>query len=441
MIDSRRVRCLKSAPHREGPILYWMDRDRRAEDNWALLHAQSLAEGRKLAVLYVVPPSFLNGTFRQQHFMIEGLKETEKELSAKGIAFFAVPGDPAKLVPRFVEEHKIAHLVTDFSPLKVPRAWRTAIVEAIEIPFEEVDAHNLVPVWETSDKQEFAAYTIRPKIHKKLDAFLTEFPTLKKHHPAWRLPAPDWDAITQSLQVEASEPLSWIKPGSQAAHAVLKDFIETKLPHYASQRNDPNAAALSDLSPYLHYGQISAQRCALLTLDHETFFEELVVRRELSDNFCFYNPHYDSTEGFPAWAKKTLTEHRPDPRDYLYTLEEFEEARTHDPLWNAAQNEMKERGKMHGYLRMYWAKKLLEWSSNPEEALKIGIYLNDKYELDGRDPNGYVGLAWSIGGVHDRAWPERPVFGKIRYMNFNGCKRKFDVAAYIERWNGQATLL
>ena len=166
----------------------------------------------------------------------------------------------------------------------------------------------------------------------------------------------------------------------------------------------------------------------------DAFLEELIVRRELSDNFCFYNPDYDRFSGFPAWAQKTLNDHRRDPRPYLYRREEFEAARTHDPLWNAAQTEMVRRGKMHGYLRMYWAKKILEWTASPEEALETAIYLNDRYELDGRDPNGYAGIAWSIGGVHDRAWKERPVFGKIRYMSYQGCAGKFPVRDYLEQY-------
>jgi len=158
----------------------------------------------------------------------------------------------------------------------------------------------------------------------------------------------------------------------------------------------------------------------------------MIVRRELSDNFCEYEPNYDYFEGFHEWAKKTLNEHRNDEREYLYPKEQFEHADTHDPLWNAAQNQMMNKGKMHGYMRMYWAKKILEWSPNPEEAMQVAIDLNDKYELDGRDPNGYAGIAWSIGGIHDRAWFERPVYGKIRYMNYNGCKSKFNVKRYIE---------
>ena len=167
--------------------------------------------------------------------------------------------------------------------------------------------------------------------------------------------------------------------------------------------------------------------------DRDAFLEEMIVRRELADNFCHYESNYDYFGGFHPWAQKTLNEHRHDEREYLYPEEQFEESETHDPLWNAAQNEMKVKGKMHGFMRMYWAKKILEWSPSPEVAQQTAIELNDKYQLDGRDPNGYTGIAWSIGGIHDRAWFERPIYGKVRYMNYNGCKRKFDVKKYIER--------
>ena len=166
----------------------------------------------------------------------------------------------------------------------------------------------------------------------------------------------------------------------------------------------------------------------------DVFLEELIVRRELSDNFCYYNPDYDTIKAFPRWAKETLNEHRKDRREYLYTQDQLEHGDTHDPLWNASQTEMVKRGKLHGYMRMYWGKKIMEWTVSPEQALKIAIYLNDKYELDGRDPNGYSGISWCMGGVHDRAWKERSIFGKVRYMNYNGCKSKFDVQAYIEKW-------
>ena len=236
---------------------------------------------------------------------------------------------------------------------------------------------------------------------------------------------------------EYVKPVDWIKPGEKAAQKTLKHFIENKFDKYPELRNDPNANVVSNLSPYLHFGQISAQRVALTVNElinpaqAESFLEELIVRRELSDNFCYYNSNYDSFNGFPEWAKKTLNDHRKDEREFTYSLKKFEKAKTHEDLWNAAQNELVSTGKLHGYMRMYWAKKILEWSKSPEEALKIAIHLNDKYEIDGRDPNGYTGCAWAIGGVHDRAWGERPVYGKIRYMNRNGAKRKFDIEKYI----------
>jgi len=232
------------------------------------------------------------------------------------------------------------------------------------------------------------------------------------------------------------------KPGESEAIKSLKNFLKNKFDKYNELRNDPTKNAQSNLSAYLHFGQISAQRVALNTQkitgnqeSEKVFLEELIVRRELSDNFCYYNKNYDSFEGFHDWAKTSLNEHRKDEREYLYNLEQFEKANTHEDLWNAAQLQMVKTGKMHGYMRMYWAKKILEWSKSPDDALKIAIYLNDKYELDGRDPNGYTGIAWSIGGIHDRPWFERPVYGKIRYMNRNGAEKKFDIKSYINKYS------
>jgi deoxyribodipyrimidine photo-lyase len=230
------------------------------------------------------------------------------------------------------------------------------------------------------------------------------------------------------------------EPGSSAAHRQLQVFLSKRLAGYNELRNNPTEPGQSGLSPYLHFGQLSAQRVALEAqrydgdiASQEAFLEELIVRRELSDNFCYYNEKYDSFEGFPSWAQKTLNEHRRDPRPHVYDRDALEAGDTHDELWNAAQQEMVAAGKMHGYMRMYWAKKILEWAPTPEEALANAIYLNDRYELDGHDPNGYAGVAWSIGGVHDRAWPEREIFGKIRYMSYGGCKRKFPVDDYVSR--------
>ncbi len=259
------------------------------------------------------------------------------------------------------------------------------------------------------------------------------------HAPVDGQESNQWDRAIKTLKADTRiTEVDWIVPGERAARRALKLFVEKKLGAYDATRNDPTLTGQSQLSPYLHFGHLSAQRVALAVQASslpqrvkESYLEELIIRRELSDNFCLYTSRYDTFDSFPEWAQKTLNEHRKDKRPYVYTLHAFEGADTHDPLWNAAQREMVRKGKMHGYMRMYWAKKILEWTRSPEEALEYSIYLNDKYELDGRDPNGYAGIAWSIGGVHDRAWGARPIFGKIRYMSYNGCTSKFKVAEYI----------
>jgi deoxyribodipyrimidine photo-lyase len=445
-MNERRIRLLQDGIETNGPVIYWMSREQRVHDNWALLFTQQIALEKKkpLAVIFNLVPDFLEATIRQYGFMLEGLLEVESELSRYNIPFFLLYGEPEKEIPKFIKNYNASTLVSDFDPLRIKRIWKKEVAKKIEIPFYEVDAHNIVPCLYVSNKTEFAAYTIRPKIHKLLPEFLDEFSSIKKMSKVASLTADkvDWENVIRSLKVNREvKEVEWIKPGESAAALSLKNFLENRFEQYAEDRNDPNKNALSNLSPYLHFGQISAQRIALTVQQlyqnspsADTFLEELIVRRELSDNFCYFNSKYDSFEGFHEWAKETLNKHRKDKREFVYSLAEFEQAQTHEDLWNAAQKELLVTGKMHGYMRMYWAKKILEWSKSPEEALRIAIYLNDKYELDGRDPNGYVGCAWSIGGVHDRAWAERPVYGKIRYMNRNGAARKFDVNSYIKKF-------
>lgn len=443
-MNPQRTRTIKDAPAGSGPVVYWMSRDQRARDNWALLHAQALAMRwrRPLVVVFCLVPRFLDATIRQYGFMLKGLQELEQSLEEKCIPFCLLTGRPEQAVPMFARRHKAACVATDFSPLRIKGEWLKAVAERVDCPLHEVDAHNIVPCWAASPKREHGAYTLRPKLHRALPEFLDEFPPLRKHPIAWEeAKGTDWRAAARSLEVDQAVPeVDWLVPGEKAARAALHCFVKTKLARYPSSRNDPAQDGQSDLSPYLHFGQLSAQRVALdvnrarVSVEtKEAFLEELIVRRELSDNFCFYNRQYDSFEAFPPWAGKTLDAHRKDRREYVYDFGRFERAETHDDLWNAAQTEMVRRGKMHGYMRMYWCKKILEWSRSPEEALRIAIHLNDKYELDGRDPNGYAGIAWSIGGVHDRPWGERRVFGMVRYMSYNGCKSKFDVRAYIAR--------
>lgn len=444
VIDERRIRILKESPKQEGPIVYWMSRDQRVQDNWALLHAQNLAFEHKkpLLVIFCLAPVFLDATIRQYDFMIQGLQGVEKDLAKLSIPFKLLLGDPVTEIPKYISSVKAGLIVTDFDPLKIKRMWKEKIAKVSEVTIVEVDTHNIVPCWHASPKQEFAAYTLRPKIHKILDEFLTQIPPVKTHpfNLREKILLTDWKAVRDSLKVNMDVKRVDIAPGESAAFVQLKEFLEYDLKRYDTDRNDPTKDAQSNLSPYLHFGNISAQRIVLELRGvkkhleaKKQFQEELVIRKELSDNFCYYNEHYDSPKGFPDWAKKTIAEHANDPREYVYTQEEFEYSKTHDELWNAAQQEMVVTGKMHGYMRMYWAKKILEWTHSAEDAMRIAIYLNDKYELDGRDPNGYTGIAWSIGGVHDRAWFDRPIFGKIRYMSYNGCKSKFDVAAYIRQ--------
>ena len=425
-------------------------------DNWALLFARQLAleSSSPLAVVFTLSASFLGAAARQYEFMFGGLQELESKLRMNGIPFFLLTGDPPEELAGFAKKLGAGAVVADFDPLRIKRQWKEEFLKSSEVPFHTVDAHNIVPAFYVSDRMEYGAYTLRPKINRLLGSFLHPFP-FPFFSPVERkeraIPANtgflesdpvDWQAVRRSLELDPFvAPVKGTVPGESSALEVLDDFIHNRLDHYAAQKNDPGVRAVSALSPYLHFGQLSAQRVALEVLrerpgDENTsaFLEELIVRRELSDNYCLYNPDYDNLKRIPAWAEGTLKQHRKDEREFIYERADFEFARTHDDLWNAAQLEMVKSGRMHGYLRMYWAKKILEWSPAAEQAMAVAVALNDRYQLDGRDPNGYAGCAWAIGGEHDRAWAERPVFGKIRYMNRNGCQRKFDTAAYIREW-------
>ncbi len=446
MINPKRTRLLQKGEDKKGPVVYWMSRDQRAHDNWALLFAQHIAKEKKetVAVVFNLVPEFLDATIRQYGFMLKGLDETEKELAKFNIPFFLLLGKPEKELPKFLKDINASAFISDFDPLKIKRIWKRDVAKNISIPFYEVDAHNVVPALYISDKEEFAAYTIRPKIHKALPEFLEEYPDLEKQKSSEALSSNkiNWDVLPSKLKIDLNvKEVDWIKPGSRASLKMLDDFLENRFENYSVDRNDPSKDGQSNLSPYLHFGQISSQRIALNVQKHKgnkdsenAFLEELIVRKELSDNYCYYNREYDNHKGFRDWAKDTLQKHKDDKREFVYTKEQFENAETHEDLWNAAQTELITTGKLHGYMRMYWAKKILEWTNTPEYAMKIAVYLNDKFELDGRDPNGYVGCAWSIGGVHDRAWFERDIYGKIRYMNRNGAANKFDIESYIKKF-------
>lgn len=385
----------------KGDVVYFMEREHRVFDNWGLLFAfeKSKELGRNLRVVFGLKNKNFSKT--QLDFMMQGLKNVEFDLKFNDIHFEIIEDD----IMSYINDYA-GMVVSDFNPIES----KFELAEKIDCAFFEVDSHNIIPARLISEKQEFSAATFRPKVYKNIGEFLTEYPKT-------------------------------FKTSRNEAQEVLEDFIQKKLEHYDELRNDPNKNAVSGLSKYFHFGQISSQRVAIEVLNSkisrpnkEAFLEELIVRKELSDNFCLYNTNFDNLDGIPDWAKKNFENHREDFRQYIYELETFESAQTHEELWNACQRQLLAEGKIHGYLRMYWAKKILEWSANPEEAIKIAVYLNDTYALDGIDPNGYVGILWAIGGVHDRAFSSREIFGQIRYMNENGCRRKFDTAAYIKKY-------
>ncbi len=423
-----------------------MSRDQRIEDNWAIVYAQELARKHHTYVLIVfcLRKKFPFATKRLLYFLLRGLQEVKKNAAVYKIPFVFLMGDPALELPAYIHSQHVGALICDSSPLRIHKQWKQQLVDTLHIPFIEVDTHNIVPVWVSSEKREYGAYTIRPKIKAKLDNFLTEFPKLSvQSHVRMADRNIAWEHIESSVNANMHiESVDWIHPGASHATGALSTFLQDGIEKYDTFRNDPSMHAQSNLSPYLHFGQLSSQRVALEIKKRascaqysSSFLEEIIIRKELADNFCWYERDYDSVRCFPQWAQKTLSEHLNDPRSYLYSDEQLEHGLTHDPLWNAAEKELVSTGKMHGYLRMYWAKKILEWSSTPDEAMRRTVYLNDTYSLDGRDPNGYAGIAWAIGGVHDRPWFSRPVFGLIRYMSGNSIMKKYDCVAYMGRFS------
>jgi deoxyribodipyrimidine photo-lyase len=462
----KRTQLINDQPLIKGdkkPVVYWMSRDQRVKDNWALLYAIELAneEKKPVIVCFNVVTKFLGAGARQFGFMLRGLEEVERDLRERNIPFKLlinanVEAEPKENIEKFCKEIDAACVITDFSPLRLGLKWRNDFAKETKRSVRVVDAHNVVPCWIASPKLEVGARTLRGKLAKLYGEFLIPFPNdLPKIENEAEQSAlfsemqqnnkNDFQSVLkQALERGKDVPeVTWAVPGEKAAMSVLDNFLKKRMNLYGL-RNDPaKPQALSGLSPYLHFGQISGQRCAMMALAAKTssngkavdvFFEELVVRRELADNFCYYSPNYDTLDGqVYDWAKDTLQAHAGDKREYVYTYDEFEKAKTHDDLWNAAQRELVYGGKMHGFMRMYWAKKILEWSDTPENALKYAITLNDRWSLDGRDPSGYVGCMWSIVGVHDQGWKEREIFGKIRYMAYSGCEKKFKIPQYIQR--------
>jgi deoxyribodipyrimidine photo-lyase len=466
-----RIYPLKVVKSRGKCVLYMMSRDQRVSYNHALLVAQkhAIASGLPLCVVFCLYGKTGHRSREQYEFMLEGLKGVESNLGLLNVPFMLLIGDPKEKLSAVFHHTTPEAVYFDFNPLRGPRHLHNYLAERHEISMYEVDTHNIVPARALSSKMEVGAYTIRPKLHKLLSAYLVEPEKIICHPHAWPGKIVSLSELSSQIDdavkgLTTSGVKIGFKSGEEAAASRLESFIRDGLSSYVGGRNDPSRAAQSGLSPYLHFGQLSSLEVALklrevstlnscdLHLLHsptmpkaeatslqiqagiDALLEEMIVRKELSDNYCLHNTHYDRLEAAPAWARASLDKHRSDPREHIYTKEQLEGAQTHDPAWNAAQKQLTTTGRMHGYMRMYWAKKVLEWTEKPERAIEILIYLNDFYSIDGGDPNGYAGILWSVGGVHDRPWAERDIFGVIRYMNYAGLKRKFDIRSYEERW-------
>ncbi len=430
-------------------VVYVMEASQRVYFNHALEFAISIANEYKkpLVVIFNLTDKFKFSNLRYYHFMIEGLLKLKHQFKERKINFFILRND---YVTGTIELSKNAFaIVTDKNYLKTQRIWRKRVSEMIDVPIFEVESDVVVPIEIASNKKEPYAATIRPKILNILNEFLEPVTHLNLKTGTIELEFDSFNNYTLSdildkLNIDKSiNPVSeYFQGGYDKALELLNVFIHKKLHQYKENRNDPTKDFQSELSPYLHFGQISIIQILLEILKYydledenvQTFINEAVVWRELARNFCYYNQFYNQFDGIPDWAKKTLLAHANDSREYIYTLDELENAKTHDTYWNAAQIQLLKTGKMHNYMRMYWAKKLIEWTNHPRTAFDYACFLNDKYELDGRDPNGYAGISWCFG-THDRPWFERKIFGKIRYMNDKGLERKFDIKKYVEKYS------
>ncbi|MFW6382030.1 MAG: deoxyribodipyrimidine photo-lyase [Bacillota bacterium] len=438
----------KDMKNQESYILYWMQGSQRLSDNRALSISAQIANhlDKQLYIIFNFISDYPEANYRHYSFMYDGIKEIYNKLDTSGIRLIITKGNFTDNIKKWADNSIITF--TDKGYLKPQKNWRKILSNKINSPLIEIATNTVVPIQKVSEKEEYAAYTIRKKIerHKNDELFIWKFPEIKNPCNLENIKPNNFIHKTKflnSLSLENNLPeIKNFTGGYLQAKFKLENFVNNNLIDYQEKSNDPDLNVQSNLSPYLHFGQISPREIALFIkeeaelnpkIDTEDFLEQLIIRRELSFNFVYYNKLYDCyPEALPVWAKETLEIHADDPRDYIYTKSEFENAKTHDYYWNTAQLELIYTGKIHNYMRMYWGKKILEWSLNPETAFNIALYLNNKYSLDGRDPNSYAGIAWCFG-KHDRAWQERSVFGKTRYMNNNGLKRKFNMDQYVNR--------
>jgi deoxyribodipyrimidine photo-lyase len=448
MIQLDRLRSLNDTPERPDGryVLYWMQQAQRTATNHALEYALEKANalGLPLVVGFGLMDDYPEANRRHYAFMLEGLAEVARDLEARGIRFVLRHGPPDRVALALAEE--AALVVADRGYLRHQVAWRDTVGAQAGCRVVQVESDVVVPVEVASGKAEFGARTLRPKIDRHRDVFLEPLePRPTRVHSLGLDLASDFDprdpdGTLDRLKLDASvDRVGRFKGGASQARARLDSFILRKLDGYAEGRNEPVARHCSELSPYLHFGQISPLDLALAAraadgvdqVDRGSFLEELIVRRELAMNFVAFTPGYDRFATLPDWARKSMREHAGDPREHVYDEAALAQGQTHDPYWNAAMREMRVSGYMHNYMRMYWGKKIIEWSRSHEEAFATTLRLNNRYFLDGRDPSSYANVGW-LFGLHDRAWTERPIFGKLRYMNANGLKRKFKIEAYVD---------
>lgn len=431
-------------------IVYWMQRAQRGMDNHAVNLAVHVANalGLPLIVYFAGISNFPHANLRHYVFLNQSLPDVEHDLAERNISF-VMRRAPHESHTRLLADVRAAMVIGDENPMREPERWRKQLTKEISIPFWTVDTDVVVPS-KLIEKAQFGAYTIRPRLYRLLPQYLVPYENPRVEQ-AWRRPAGfQADSVHEDMTRgwkdfdRSVRPVAAWTGGTHAGLERLKLFTGELLRDYEVQRNKPEADGTSCMSPYLHYGHLGPQTIALavdaaakadpaLKTARDSYFNELIAWRELTINFVKYQPNYDNAECAEAWAKKTIAEHAGDERERLYTLEQMERAETYDELWNAAQIQMVRHGWMHNYMRMYWGKKILEWTPDAATAFRYCVYLNDKYFLDGRDPSGYGGIAWAIVGKFDRAWGSRPVFGKIRYMSGASTGRKFDSKRYIRQ--------
>ncbi|NIR30932.1 MAG: deoxyribodipyrimidine photolyase [Gammaproteobacteria bacterium] len=447
-IQTERIRALNDAPTRKGDyVLYWMQQSQRAECNHALEYAVRRANERGVTLLVVfgLVDDYPEANLRHYRFLLEGLRDVQSALARRGIKMIVERGEPPEVALRHARS--AALVVCDRGYLRHQKAWRNRVAHEAGRSVVQVESDVVVPVDTVTNKAEYAARTIRPKIHRHLQRFLVALKTTPLGRDSLGLRVPgldlgDLDGVLARLTVDGSvTPVSaHFRGGTTEAKRLLRQFLAQRFSRYGINRNRPENDDVSHMSMYLHFGQISPLTIALEVqtaargsrTDRESYLEELIVRRELAANFTNFTRDYDRFSSLPQWARRTLAEHQSDPREHRYTRRELEAAATHDPYWNAAMREMKHTGFMHNYMRMYWGKKILEWMDSPKRAYETALALNNKYFLDGRDPASYANVGW-IFGLHDRPWFERPIYGKVRYMSGSGLERKCDIDGYVRK--------